>query len=69
MTSVYFILSTILFKDPNQGFSTFSRPKAIFSLAYRLTDRKIKEDNLLNLHGNLLQMLMIRYCKQVPIKP
>jgi hypothetical protein len=42
----------------SQGFPTFSRPRVIFTLAYRLTYSKvINEDNLSKPYGNLLEIL------------
>jgi hypothetical protein len=42
----------------SQKFSNFSRSRAQFTLAYRLSGHKlINEDNLLKLHINLLKML------------
>jgi hypothetical protein len=39
-----------------QGLSTISSPRDNFSLASRLSNRKVlNEDNLLKLHGNLLK--------------
>jgi hypothetical protein len=52
-------------KHLNQGFSTFCRPRAKFTLTCQFAGHKvIKENSLLKLHASILKMLLTNYYKQ-----
>lgn len=52
----------------DKGYSNFSRPRATFSLSYRLESRKVMDRlNLLKLQGNLLRMQLGSYCTTISV--